>query len=98
MKLMICMAILVASAVAFSTHADSLFEDAYLEDLHVVDVDKQSGLALLQDKLGNEGDVAVGDTIGWEQAVVVAIEKASITVGQEDLHTKMPVVNPFPED
>jgi hypothetical protein len=95
MKILITITILIFSFVAISTHADSLFEDAYLSDLHVVDVDQHTGWALIQDRMGNQGDVSVGDEIGWEQAVVVDIQKAAITVEQEELKTRMPVVNPF---
>ena len=81
-----------------SAYADALFENAYLSDLRVIKADEQAGWALIQDRAGNQGDVVVGDSIGWEQAVVVAIEKAAITVEQEDLKTKMPVINPFADD
>jgi hypothetical protein len=95
MKILITITILIFSFVAISTHADSLFEDAYLSDLHVVDVNQHTGWALIQDRMGNQRDVSVGDEIGWEQAVVVDIQKAAIIVEQEELKTRMPVVNPF---
>ena len=91
--------IITAAAIiclfALSAHADALFEGSYLSALRVVSVDEESGWATIQDHAGNEMDVSEGDSIGWERAVIVAIEKASITVEQEDLRTKMPVVDPF---
>ena len=98
MKIKIAIVTLIFSLIAMSAYADALFENAYLSDLRVIKADEQAGWALIQDKAGNEGDVVVGDSIGWEQAVVVTIEKAAIMVEQEDLKTKMPVINPFADD
>ena len=98
MKIKIAIVALIFSLIAMSAYADALFENAYLSDLRVIKADEQAGWALIQDKAGNEGDVVVGDSIGWEQAVVVTIEKAAIMVEQEDLKTKMPVINPFADD
>ena len=98
MKNKIAIVAIIISLIAMSAYADALFENAYLSELRVIKADEQAGWALIQDKAGNEGDVVVGDSIGWEQAVVVAIEKAAITVEQEDLKTRMPVIDPFADD
>ena len=95
MKSLTAIAMIIISAVAMSAHADALFEDAYLSDLHVIEIDKKAGWAVVQDRLGSQGEVMVGDTIGWEQAVVVDIQPAAITVEQEELRTRMPMVDPF---
>ncbi|MCB2149735.1 MAG: hypothetical protein KQI81_24870 [Deltaproteobacteria bacterium] len=95
MKNKIAIVAIIISLIAMSAYADALFENAYLSDLRVIKADEQAGWTLIQDRGGNEGDVVVGDSIGWEQAVVVAIEKAAIMVEREDLKTRMPVVDPF---
>jgi hypothetical protein len=95
MKIKIAIVAMIFSLIAMSAYADALFENAYLSDLRVSKTDEQAGWALIQDRAGNEGEVFVGDSIGWEQAVVVAIEKAAIMVEQEDLKTRIPVIDPF---
>ena len=92
---LVAMAILL---IAMPAWADDFFEDAYLAELRVIKADEQAGWALIQDSTGNQRDVYTGDTIGWEQAVVVVIENASIIVEQADLRTRMPVVDPFAGD
>ena len=82
----------IASTLA---NADALFEDAYLSDLRVINVDAGAGWALLQDRAGVEKEVFVGEWIGWEHAEVVSIEKAAIIVEQDDRKTKIPIVDPF---
>ena len=94
-KTIIIIAAAIISLTALPAHADALFEGTYLSGLRVVSADEDGGWAVIQDRAGNEGDVSVGDTIGWERALVVAIEQAAIIVEQEDLRTKMPVVDPF---
>jgi hypothetical protein len=98
MKNTIAIVAMIISLSTMSAYADALFENAYLSDLRVIKADEQAGWALIQDRTGNQGDVVVGDWVGWEQAVVVAIEKASIMVEQEDLKTRIPVVDPFADD
>lgn len=98
MKNKIIMVAMIISIAAFSAHADTLFEDSYLSEIRVVNVDEKDGWALIQNRAGNESDIWVGDLIGWEQAVVVSIEKASIIVEQENLRTRMPVVDPFSDN
>ena len=95
MKNKIAIVAIVILLSTLSAYADALFENAYLSDLRVIKADEQAGWALIQDRAGNQGDVVIGDSIGWEQAVVVTIEKAAIMVEQEDLKTRIPVVDPF---
>ena len=95
MKRTIILFVLIILVAATSAHAQALFEDAYLSQLRLVNVDQEEGRALIQDLAGNQSDVWIGDALGWEQAVVVAMEQASILVEQEDLRTRIPVVNPF---
>ncbi|WP_319410183.1 hypothetical protein [uncultured Desulfosarcina sp.] len=98
MKNKIAIVTIIISLIAMSAYAEALFENAYLSELRVIKADEQAGWALIQDRAGNQGDVVVGDSIGWEQAEVVAIEKAAIMVEQEDLKTRIPVVDPFADD
>jgi hypothetical protein len=87
--------IMFVLTIASSASADSFFEEENLSDLRVLSVDQQDGLALIQDHSGNEWEVSVGDLIGWERAVIVAVDKVSITVEQENLQTIIPVVAPL---
>jgi hypothetical protein len=95
MKPMLLIAVMILLTATLSTHAASLFEDDDLSDLHGVNINQPSGLVWIQDKKGNARIVAVGDTIGREQAVVADIQETAITVEQEEMRTRMPVVNPF---
>ena len=87
-------AVLISIAPALA-QADALFEGAYLSDLRVVNVDAGTGWALIQNGSGAEKDVFVGEFIGWERAEVVTIEKAAIIVEQDDLRTRIPILDPF---
>ena len=98
MKNRIAIVAMIISLSTMSAYAETLFENAYLSELRVIKADEQAGWALIQDRAGDQGDVVVGDSIGWEQAVVVAIEKAAIMVEREDLKTRIPVVDPFADD
>lgn len=87
--LLISLFILLISSSAYS---QDYFPNSDIKDLLVYRVNTDQNTAWIRDNAGNEAVVTLQDRIGAEQAVVVTIDKNSITVQSGKTKTRMPVI------
>jgi hypothetical protein len=73
--------------------AGSFFSGTDLTDLRVIQIDKENGVAVISDKVGNKETTAMGDRISAIDHEVIAIERAYIKVKADNTITRMPLRN-----
>ena len=93
MKILIISFIFVLSGI--TAYAEDIFTDRDIMDIQVVSVNEEQGNAVVRDLDGNEAEILVDDIISTDGAVVVEINKASITVQSGSTKTKLPVIYGF---
>jgi len=77
-------------------HAQNIFfPDELLNEIRVVETDKEEGRAVIVDGDGNQMEVSVDDVISIDEVVVVEIETGHITVKRGDSRSRMLVVPGF---
>jgi hypothetical protein len=74
---------------------DIIFPDELLNEIRVIETDKEEGKAVVIDGDGNQMEVSVDDVISIDAAVVIEIETGHITVKRGDTRTRMLVVPGF---
>lgn len=74
---------------------DFIFPDELLNEIRVIETDKEEGRAVVIDGDGNQKAVSIDDTISIDEAIVVEIEAGHITVKRGNTKTRMLVVPGF---
>ena len=72
-----------------------IFPDELLNEIRVIETNKEEGRALIVDGDGNQMEVSVDDVISIDAAVVIEIETGHITVKRGDTRSRMLVVPGF---
>jgi len=74
---------------------DIIFPDELLNEIRVIETDKEGGTAIISDGDGKQEEIALRDVISIDEALVVDIEKGYITVKKGDTKTRMLVITGF---
>ena len=93
MKIVVLALVLVL--ISMTAYADDIFYDKELTTLRVIEASKDQATAWVRDLDGNEAQIYIGDTIGFEGATVMAMDGASITVQIDNTRLKMLVISRF---
>lgn len=78
--------------IGISAYAEDYFPDSTINNLQVYKTDKARSTAWIRDQANTKEVVSIEDKIGVEEAIVVKIDNASITVRSGRNRTKMPVI------
>jgi hypothetical protein len=87
----ICFTLLAMHACA----EEIIFPDELLNEIRIVETNKEEGRAVIVDGDGNQKEVTFNDVISIDEAVVIEIETGHITVKRGDTRTRMLVVPGF---
>ena len=74
---------------------DIIFPDELLNEIRVVETNKEEGRAVVIDGDGNQKAVSIDDTISIDEAIVVEIKAGHIIVKRDKTLTRMLVVPGF---
>jgi hypothetical protein len=78
--------------ISVSAYADELFTMSKLGYLRVLNADKATGVAWVADKNNEKSEVYVGDTVGIDGYIVIAIEDGYIEVKKDNTITTMKAI------
>lgn len=91
--------ILITSCIillSIQVHAQKIiFPDELLDEIRVVETNKEDGRAAISDGDGNTADVSLNDVISIDEATVIEISAGHITVKRGNTKTRMLVLSGF---
>jgi len=91
--------ILITSCIillSIQVHAQEIiFPDELLDEIRVVETNKEDGRAAISDGDGNTADVSLNDVISIDEATVIEIAAGHITVKRGNTKTRMLVLSGF---
>jgi len=68
---------------------DIIFPDELLNEIRVLETNKEGGTAVIVDGDGNQKEISLNDVISIDESLVVEIEKGYITVKKGNTKTRM---------
>ena len=77
---------------ATAVHAEHFFPEADIEELQIKTIFAQGARVMMKDRSGTEHEMGLGDTVGFEEAQIVEIEKTAVIVDRVDYETCIPAV------
>jgi len=82
--------------LSIQVHAQKIiFPDELLDEIRVVETNKEDGRAAISDGDGNTADVSLNDVISIDEATVIEISAGHITVKRGNTKTRMLVLSGF---
>ena len=74
---------------------DIVFPDELLNEIRVVETNKEEGRAVIVDGDGNQEEISLNDVVSIDEVTVIEIEVGHITVKKDNTRTRMLVVPGF---